>query len=192
MEKGSPKRCAPAAISSATKRRAKLATEAICSARARSNGKRKTSALTVCSLESWKGSMLYTWDLIGHEWLECLYALFNPEFERRVNRIMAEAIESWLERDRVNRPCRSCGRENDGYTSACALAHPDPGSVSICWYCASVSIFTDELELRAPTDAEMTLMMQDEQIWRIVLSIRAYRVDHPPRPLTDSERDPRM
>lgn len=39
----------------------------------------------------------WTWDFVGREWLECLYALVNPDFGRRMNAILAEAIERWLE-----------------------------------------------------------------------------------------------
>lgn len=39
----------------------------------------------------------YVWDLIAREPLECLYVLINPDFGRRMNAILAEAIERWLE-----------------------------------------------------------------------------------------------
>ena len=40
----------------------------------------------------------WMWDFIGGELIECLYALVSPEFGRRINAIVAEAVEGWLNR----------------------------------------------------------------------------------------------
>jgi hypothetical protein len=39
----------------------------------------------------------WTWDLIGHEWVECGYALVSRAFRERMSDLLVEAIERWIE-----------------------------------------------------------------------------------------------
>jgi hypothetical protein len=58
-------------------------------------------------------------------------------------------------RDSVMPPsaCPYCGAENNRATSLCGAA-PLPGDVSICVSCQGVSVFSEVLLLRKPTEAE--------------------------------------
>lgn len=50
--------------------------------------------------------------------------------------------------------CPSCGRLNDAHTGVSGKAAPEPGDVSLCFGCAEPAIYTQDLQLRRPTDDE--------------------------------------
>lgn len=50
-------------------------------------------------------------------------------------------------------PCSSCGVTLK-FASSLTAHTPKPGDVSICTECAGVNIFTEELNVRAPTQAD--------------------------------------
>lgn len=65
--------------------------------------------------------------------------------------------------------CRDCGADLNAATGAYDVtADPDPGDVSVCLYCGCLSIFTEVLLLRAPTDAEYQQLAQDQNIVRVL------------------------
>jgi len=67
--------------------------------------------------------------------------------------------------------CPSCGKVNDGYTG---ISHtelnmkPDEGSLSICAYCGTISIFRADWSLRAPTKDELAEAMADPLVRKLV------------------------
>jgi hypothetical protein len=67
--------------------------------------------------------------------------------------------------------CPGCGKANDGYTG---ISHtelnmrPDEGSVSICAYCGTVSIFLADWSLRRPTGEELKDIMRDPLIRKLI------------------------
>lgn len=73
--------------------------------------------------------------------------------------------------------CRDCGAKLDTYTpTGDDRATPTAGAVSICAYCACISVFTgDGLALRAPTPAEIAEVEGDSRIRDVVRAIRSRR-----------------
>jgi hypothetical protein len=73
--------------------------------------------------------------------------------------------------------CWSCGSPNDDYTAANDAPGPDrpfEGAVGVCLYCAAISIYTgNDLEMRAPTPAELAEVMADQHIVKVVQAIHA-------------------
>jgi hypothetical protein len=57
--------------------------------------------------------------------------------------------------------CPACGRPATAATSAAPGEHtPEPGSVSLCFGCGSVSLFDENLRLRPLTEAEAAELEQ--------------------------------
>lgn len=76
--------------------------------------------------------------------------------------------------------CWSCGADNDAATGIGPTdpGLPEAGSVSVCGYCAAVSIFTDtNLGTRRPTADELLDVMSDKTIRKAVAAIH-YRNAH--------------
>lgn len=63
--------------------------------------------------------------------------------------------------------CPYCGAALSGATHA-GEASPTPNSVSICAYCAKVSIFGDDLMLRVLTEAEAAQIETAPEFRRLV------------------------
>lgn len=56
--------------------------------------------------------------------------------------------------------CPVCGQVNDQHWDPKgSAARPEPGDVSVCWACASPSIFTADLTLRHPSLAETVAIL---------------------------------
>jgi hypothetical protein len=55
-------------------------------------------------------------------------------------------------------PCPRCGRILDGAMHL-DNSTPDPGDITICIECSTLSVFDDKLHLREPTDEEMADML---------------------------------
>ena len=51
-------------------------------------------------------------------------------------------------------PCPSCGVWMDGATGITSDDRPDPGDLTICFYCVKVAVYDDDLTLRRPNAAE--------------------------------------
>ncbi len=58
--------------------------------------------------------------------------------------------------------CPSCGKKLDAATHPTEDVAPSPGDVTICLGCQDVLIFTEELGLRRPTEAEIQALPLDE------------------------------
>lgn len=65
--------------------------------------------------------------------------------------------------------CPSCGKIIDGYTSAdFDRASPQPGDVSMCWYCGGIMVFDGEpLSVRKPHAADMEEIEQMHDFKRL-------------------------
>lgn len=82
-----------------------------------------------------------------------------------------------------NSPCPSCGHALD---SATALHHrgaqPDPGDISICFYCAAVNRFAlgrDGLVLEAVTGDDLILTLAHPDVKLAVAAVRSFRAKEP-------------
>jgi len=75
-----------------------------------------------------------------------------------------------------NPRCPSCGRVIDGFTDPTFTGKvPSPGSVSVCVYCAEISVFTEALELQRPDETERVLLAAHPEIKRLVGAIKRRR-----------------
>jgi hypothetical protein len=63
--------------------------------------------------------------------------------------------------------CLHCGAELTGATAVGADATPNPGDITVCLACGHIMAFTDDLTLRAPTDAEAYEVAGDQRILAI-------------------------
>jgi hypothetical protein len=52
--------------------------------------------------------------------------------------------------------------------------------VSICWYCAHVTLFADDGTMREPTDDERAELVADPEVTRAVASVLLYRIENAP------------
>lgn len=78
----------------------------------------------------------------------------------------------WIDERTVASVCRVCGERLDAATAAISEhATPVPGDVSVCFYCATVSIYADDMTLRAPTPEERRELDASDEVTRVVRSI---------------------
>jgi hypothetical protein len=52
---------------------------------------------------------------------------------------------------------------------------PNPGDVSVCFYCAAVGIYTEDRDIRVPTDAEAARLLNDPEVVRVRAEIVGFR-----------------
>jgi hypothetical protein len=64
--------------------------------------------------------------------------------------------------------CRRCRQRLDAATDVEGYAGPTPGAVSICFYCGTVSMFTDDLTLREPTIPELDDVLDTPIVSRVL------------------------
>lgn len=60
--------------------------------------------------------------------------------------------------------CLSCGIENDVATSVDGDCSPEPGDVTVCFYCGHIMAYDDDLKLRELTREEQIAMAGDQRI----------------------------
>ena len=65
-------------------------------------------------------------------------------------------------------PCPQCGAVNDTADGVEHEEAPTPGDISVCMYCAAVTVFTNDLKLRTPTSEEMANIRSDAEIWATI------------------------
>lgn len=82
-----------------------------------------------------------------------------------------------MARDRMHRlGCWACGHVNDAASSLDTTEPPDDGSVSICFYCSALSVFTGQgLVVRQPTPGELDEFLADPRIQYLLASLDEYR-----------------
>lgn len=73
--------------------------------------------------------------------------------------------------------CPSCGKSNNSTTGINSQEQPKPGDVSICFYCAFVSVFDENLKLTPISKQQLESLPQDVifQISKAKLAILAKR-----------------
>lgn len=64
--------------------------------------------------------------------------------------------------------CPVCGAKNDAATSLSDSERPSAGCISICAYCAHLSIFTDDMTLRSLTEDELNEIRGCDQSWQVI------------------------
>jgi hypothetical protein len=79
-------------------------------------------------------------------------------------------------------PCPYCGKATDADAPAPGtdenVGAPGPGDVSVCFYCAGISIFT-ETGLRKPTEDERAELLDDPDVIEAAAAVLGYRADMP-------------
>ena len=73
--------------------------------------------------------------------------------------------------------CPRCGKEMDASLAITNDHRPDPGDVSICLYCAGVSLYDDGLRLRLPTAAESLELRADPRIQKAIWAVKEVDAD---------------
>lgn len=70
--------------------------------------------------------------------------------------------------------CRNCGSTTDAVSDVFGDDDkPAPGDVNLCSYCGVLSVFNDDLTIRAPSLDEMEELISDEESWSQVLKAQA-------------------
>jgi hypothetical protein len=65
--------------------------------------------------------------------------------------------------------CIGCGRRVDASTPIDhASAKPDPGDITVCFYCGHIMAYAEDLSLRNLTDAEMHAVAGNEAVLAIM------------------------
>lgn len=83
-----------------------------------------------------------------------------------------------MERDEITVTCLGCGKTLDSSTPVGGKnILPDPGSVSVCWYCATVCFYDanadGDLYLRLPTGQEQRELDADPMVGKMVEMVKA-------------------
>lgn len=103
----------------------------------------------------------------------------------RVNRWLASRLDRHIQRDDmakfkgfvdhdVKNSCPYCRKVMDGATGITSEAEPDEGDVSICFYCAKVSVFTAEGRLVEPTEEQAATFAEDDVITEAKAALEDY------------------
>lgn len=74
-------------------------------------------------------------------------------------------------------PCPYCGSKLDAATDPYGDARPKPGDASVCWYCAGVLVFGDDLAVRLPTDEERATFLLDPRYVAVAGGVMLRRVE---------------
>ena len=69
--------------------------------------------------------------------------------------------------------CPACGAQLDAGLALQENRTPTPGAVSICAYCGTLGIFTDD-DLRHPDEDEMRQLMHDPLIQRALAAVSVF------------------
>lgn len=79
-------------------------------------------------------------------------------------------MDLWRTRPEPIDTCRNCGSPLPEHTDAYSNATPSDGDVSVCLYCAELSIF-DHGRLRTPTDTERTAILDDPKVVAVIAAV---------------------
>jgi len=63
--------------------------------------------------------------------------------------------------------CPECGKPLNGASGIDTDNGPDPGDFSVCIYCGTILVFSEDIKLRHPTAEEMKDIAGDERILAI-------------------------
>lgn len=75
--------------------------------------------------------------------------------------------------------CPGCGRANELASATQMGTGPKPGDVSICWKCAYVGVYDENLQTVQPPPTELEEIMADPDIFEIRQSILTRRYPTP-------------
>jgi len=63
--------------------------------------------------------------------------------------------------------CLKCGSKLDAHANM-GDASPQPGDISVCAYCFTISKFDSNLDLQPLTRNELTELKKNEQVWSLI------------------------
>jgi hypothetical protein len=63
--------------------------------------------------------------------------------------------------------CLSCGKISDAVTNPLDDDGPEPGNITICWYCGHIMAFADDLTFRELTSKEAYEIAGDKVLIRL-------------------------
>ena len=75
---------------------------------------------------------------------------------------------------RVHGTCYVCGYEFRMATPIPPAGAPREGSVSVCWGCGALGFFTDDGEVRPPTEAEAAQLARAPEVQSVVEDYRRF------------------
>jgi hypothetical protein len=61
-------------------------------------------------------------------------------------------------------PCPFCGKVNDRASNVGGEGMPEAGDYGVCFGCASVVVYSDDLKLRGPTEQELAEAQADAEL----------------------------
>lgn len=80
--------------------------------------------------------------------------------------------EKKIENSRTgNNHCLRCRELID---AARGEGRPKPGDFSVCFYCAKLAVFADDMSLREPTAEEIRIAQKDPNIAGVIKSVKAF------------------
>ena len=66
--------------------------------------------------------------------------------------------------------CAHCRKPIETHTSLRGASKPKEGSLSLCFYCGTLSVFTDSGALRSITDEEVKVLKESDPVaWTMVV-----------------------
>lgn len=71
--------------------------------------------------------------------------------------------------------CAWCGSSNDAQMGDPGRPGPEPGDVSLCWYCLGLSVYTETEQGRKPTEEEFQEFVTDPDVIKALLAITSAR-----------------
>ena len=64
-------------------------------------------------------------------------------------------------------PCLGCGKVLDAAAFVKHAQTPEPGDISVCFYCGHIAAFANDLTFRELTDTEMHAVAGDADVLRV-------------------------
>jgi hypothetical protein len=71
--------------------------------------------------------------------------------------------------------CYACGRLTDCDTQTNGDGVPEPGDVSVCFYCAAVGVYLSDGRIVQPTPAQLAAFMADGDVIQAIGTVLAFR-----------------
>ena len=72
--------------------------------------------------------------------------------------------------------CVSCGKKMDASTCVSDESHhPEPGDITICFYCGEIQAFGEGLELRPLTEGEKEMVSSDPLVQSTADSVKIFQ-----------------
>jgi hypothetical protein len=104
-----------------------------------------------------------------------VYALLIEESRKRGNSIIERPLHDVPTLRADAGRCPHCFKLLDGHQALEGHdQRPGPGDVTVCFGCAAVLVFDDQLEVRAATDQERTEAMSQPEVARFVRMLQEH------------------